>query len=125
MNLSRVLFLTSEKTASASEILIKSLEPYMEVIILGENTHGKPVGMRSNFSINREYIYFLITFSLYNSNNEGEYFDGLNVTCDSGESLIDRDDVNEYLFNSALFYIENNSCRDSMLLEDTGYMKLN
>jgi carboxyl-terminal processing protease len=41
LNLERVVFLTGAGTASASELLIKGLEPYMEVITIGERTVGK------------------------------------------------------------------------------------
>ncbi|MCE7059546.1 S41 family peptidase [Dyadobacter sp. CY343] len=40
-NLNRVFVLTSNGTASASELVINGLEPYMEVITIGENTAGK------------------------------------------------------------------------------------
>ncbi|AWW00373.1 S41 family peptidase [Arcticibacterium luteifluviistationis] len=39
--LSRVFVLTSNSTASASELVINGLTPYMEVITIGENTYGK------------------------------------------------------------------------------------
>lgn len=39
--LSRVFVLTSNSTASASELVINGLKPYMEVITVGENTYGK------------------------------------------------------------------------------------
>ena len=40
-NISRVFVLTSNGTASASELVINGLAPYMEVITIGENTYGK------------------------------------------------------------------------------------
>ncbi len=42
--LNRLIVLTSGGTASASELIINSLRPYMEVIIVGQNTYGKNVG---------------------------------------------------------------------------------
>jgi C-terminal processing protease CtpA/Prc len=42
--LNRLIVLTSNGTASASELLINSLRPYMDVIIVGQNTYGKNVG---------------------------------------------------------------------------------
>ena len=42
LNLSRLVVLTREDTASSSELLINSLRPYMEVITVGETTEGKP-----------------------------------------------------------------------------------
>ncbi|MEO0331882.1 MAG: S41 family peptidase, partial [Bacteroidota bacterium] len=44
LNLNRVIFLTAQGTASASELLINGLEPYMEVVTVGEPTVGKFYG---------------------------------------------------------------------------------
>ena len=41
LNLSKVYFLTSKKTASASEISISGLSSYMDVITIGDTTYGK------------------------------------------------------------------------------------
>ncbi len=43
-NLNRVYFLTSKGTASASELVINNVKPFMEVILVGDNTYGKNVG---------------------------------------------------------------------------------
>jgi carboxyl-terminal processing protease len=42
--LNRVYILTSRGTASASELVINNLKPFMEVILIGDNTFGKNVG---------------------------------------------------------------------------------
>jgi carboxyl-terminal processing protease len=42
--LNRAYFLTSKGTASASELVINNLKPYMDVILVGDNTYGKNVG---------------------------------------------------------------------------------
>lgn len=42
--LSRVYVLTSNGTASASELVINGLRPYMDVILIGAHTYGKNVG---------------------------------------------------------------------------------
>lgn len=44
LNLSRVYILTTEGTASASEMVIYGLEPHMEVIQIGDETYGKYYG---------------------------------------------------------------------------------
>ena len=41
LNLQRLYVLTTERTASASEMVIYGLAPYMEVIQIGATTHGK------------------------------------------------------------------------------------
>lgn len=40
-NLSRVFVLTSQGTASASELVINGLRPYMNVVTIGDHTYGK------------------------------------------------------------------------------------
>jgi hypothetical protein len=42
--LNRVFVLTSKATASASELVINNLKPYMDVVLIGDNTYGKNVG---------------------------------------------------------------------------------
>ncbi|MDR2690795.1 MAG: hypothetical protein LBB73_00585 [Dysgonamonadaceae bacterium] len=42
--LDRVFVITSERTASASEVLINGLKPYMDVILIGGITYGKNAG---------------------------------------------------------------------------------
>ena len=44
LGLNRLFVLTSGGTASASELVINALRPYMEVILIGQNTYGKNVG---------------------------------------------------------------------------------
>ena len=44
LNLSKVYILTSPSTASASELVINGLEPYIEVVQIGETTTGKNAG---------------------------------------------------------------------------------
>ncbi len=44
LNLSRVFFLVSSGTASASELVIIGLKPYMNVVMVGDTTHGKYTG---------------------------------------------------------------------------------
>ena len=48
----RVYVLTSSRTASASELIINSLKPYMEVFLIGDVTYGKNVGSISIYDEN-------------------------------------------------------------------------
>jgi C-terminal processing protease CtpA/Prc len=58
LGLNRVVVLTSPSTASASEIVINSLRPYIDVITVGEKTLGKPFISVANpfcgFSLNAQ-----------------------------------------------------------------------
>ncbi len=67
LDLERVFVLTTRSSASASELLIKGLEPYMDVHHIGTTTYGKPVG-QSLFSSHENYGYYfrLVTFSYFN-----------------------------------------------------------
>lgn len=49
LNLSRVYVLTTSRSASASELIINSLRPYIEVIHIGDNTSGKTQSNRLVF----------------------------------------------------------------------------
>lgn len=42
LNFDRVVFLTTGRTASASELLISALSPYIDVTVMGQRTSGKP-----------------------------------------------------------------------------------
>ncbi len=44
LNLNKIYFLTTKGTASASEALITGLEPYMNVVMVGDTTRGKYTG---------------------------------------------------------------------------------
>jgi len=44
LNLSKIYFLTTQGTASASELLMVGLKPYMDVVMVGDTTYGKYAG---------------------------------------------------------------------------------
>ena len=105
--LRRVIFITTEMSASASESLINSLRPFIEVIIIGQATHGKYVGM-SGFSYN-DYVFYPIMFKGYNAEGYGDFVDGLPADCIVEDNLdFQLGDVNEPCLKEALYYIENN-----------------
>lgn len=106
LDLNRIFFIITKNTASASELLINSLKPYMEVKLVGRASHGKPVGY-FNIGVGDWYI-FPVSFRSVNKNGEGNYFNGLqpDATVDDG---LDKSwgDVNENCLASALHYISN------------------
>jgi hypothetical protein len=73
----RVFFITTRASASASELLIEGLKPYMPVLIVGDRTSGKPVGQLGG--VIDEYIFFPTSFRVVNSRGEGDYFEGIPV----------------------------------------------
>ncbi|SFG88650.1 S41 family peptidase [Pedobacter insulae] len=74
--ISNIVFIVSGNTASASELVINSLKPYMTVKVLGTKTYGKPVGFFP-ITIENKYKVFYSLFQTKNSLGQGEYFDGM------------------------------------------------
>ncbi len=111
LNLSRVFFIVSNNTASASELLINNLKPYMTAKLVGpSNTYGKPVGY---FPIPvGDWYVFPVSFRSTNKNGEGNYFAGLQLDSKVADGL-DKNwgDVTESCLASALKYISTGSFR--------------
>lgn len=73
--LNRVFVLTAGNTASASELVINNLLPFMDVILIGENTYGKNVGSFTITDPNKRWDYGLqpITFLTTNAIGKSDY----------------------------------------------------
>jgi hypothetical protein len=83
--LDRVVFLTTHRTLSASELVINLLSPYLQVTIVGATTGGKPFGSHSyDFC---DQIVFPISFRLSNAEGDTDYFDGLVPHCWAEDEL--------------------------------------
>jgi hypothetical protein len=83
--LNNVFFITSKNTASASELTLNNLKPYMSVKLVGDSTYGKPVGFIT-FTINKydsthteKYLadLYAINFATQNANHVGGYYSGI------------------------------------------------
>lgn len=79
-NLSRVFVLTSDRTASASELIINGLKPFMTVQVVGDTTVGKNVG---SFTVEDKRKPRRINWGLqpiiaksFNKNNQSDYTAG-------------------------------------------------
>ena len=109
LNLGRLFFIVSQNTASASELLINSLKPYMDVRLVGPtHTHGKPVGFFP-IAVFDWYI-FPVSFRTVNKNGDGNYFNGLPLDYQVPDGL-DKDwgDAGEGCLSSVLHYISSGS----------------
>lgn len=109
LNLNRVVIITTGSTASASELLINALKPYIDVVTIGADTYGKPVGENGfNFC---SYVLYPMTFNMLNAAGAGNYFSGIAPTCpaldDLGHPLGDPDEAS---LAEALYYIANGNC---------------
>lgn len=88
-----VVFIVSDRTASASELVINSLKPFVNVKLVGETTYGKPVGFFP-IKIENRYDVFYAMFETKNSNGEGGYFNGMvpdyNAATSTEASFVDN-----------------------------------
>jgi len=108
LNIKRVIFLTTSSSASASELLINGLRPYMPVVLIGENTFGKPVGSYA-FEY-RGFVIVPISLRIINSQGVADYYDGLPVDVQRTDDLsLAWGDENDPSLKEALHYIQNNS----------------
>lgn len=105
LNVSNLYFIVSDNTASASELLINNLKPYMNVKLVGpEATYGKPVGF---FPIPAgDWYIFPVSFRTTNAQNQGNYFKGIQVDKQVADGL-DKDwgDTNESALAAALMHV--------------------
>jgi C-terminal processing protease CtpA/Prc len=92
--LNRVFVITSGGTASASELLINGLKPFMNVVLVGDTTYGKPFGFRP-----RSYCgttYNAVQFETVNALGVGGYTAGFAPDCavpdDLSRELGDREE---------------------------------
>lgn len=87
LRLNKVYILTSRSTASASELVINGLKPYVEVVQIGDKTTGKNVGSitlydspnfsKNNINPNHKYAMQPIVLKTENAAGFGDYQTGL------------------------------------------------
>ncbi|MBK8881521.1 MAG: hypothetical protein IPN67_03815 [Bacteroidales bacterium] len=106
LSLSKVVFITSRETASASEVVMNGIKPYMSIYSIGDTTNGKPVGMNGGV-IGEKYFVAPVTFKSVNKYNEGDYYDGIApgtlVTDDITHNFDERE---ELCLKAAINYLE-------------------
>jgi C-terminal processing protease CtpA/Prc len=112
INLSRVFILTGKDTLSASELVINSLKPYMQVVQIGGTTGGKPYAMTIVPFCNK--VLAPITFEIKNALDQGEYYNGIEPDCAVNDDLNHKlGDKTEGLLNEALYFIASGRCNQS------------
>ncbi|MEM1142038.1 MAG: S41 family peptidase [Pseudomonadota bacterium] len=73
----RIVFLTGEATASASELLINSIEPFADVALIGSDTSGKAVGQYAFDQDGCDTRLRLVAFETVNGEGFGGFYTGL------------------------------------------------
>lgn len=117
LNLRRVYCIVTNNTASASELVINSLEGIgIDVILIGNTTRGKNVGMEGVelTAGTDKYLLFPITFQAYNAAGFGDFENGFtpdfvidenNPHGKNFEGYIDFGKDNETLYAKAMSQI--------------------
>ena len=109
LNLQRLVVITTRSSASASELIINALRPYMPVAVIGDTTYGKPVG-QYGFEFCQKVL-VPVAFSLKNANFEGNFFDGIPPTCSAADDYTHQlGDTAEGSFAEALSYLRTGAC---------------
>jgi carboxyl-terminal processing protease len=106
LGLSRLAVITSRSTASASEVVINGLKPYMPVVCFGDTTEGKPTGM-DIWNYENTYVFAPVTFKDVNSADDGDFFNGFAPAKLVADDIThDFDDRNELCLKEAIKYLE-------------------
>jgi C-terminal processing protease CtpA/Prc len=126
LNLKRVFVITTERTCSASELVINGLRASannIQVIQIGSATCGKPYGYAQS-GIFCDKALFAIDMSTKNSDGVGDYVDGLVPTCQIDDGYFyDFADANESMLQETLYYISHSSCSSSKGVRSVASLK--
>jgi len=140
-NISKLYVLTGKGTASASEMMINGLRPYMPVKIIGEKTVGKNEGSITVVDSPGDYTDLNIrnpnhtvgmqpiVFQVYNSANQSDYTLGFNPDIQVNENDFYDDikafgDTNEVLLRTALNDMLGTSTGKSALKPNSGIQEI-
>ncbi len=112
VSLERLMVLGTEDTCSASELVVNALRASvtgMDVVLIGEKTCGKPVGMVGSEFCDKHIS--PIEFKIVNADGDGDYFGGMVPECKVSDDLSrDFGDEKEGMLKEALYYLENGRC---------------
>lgn len=80
LDLKRLFVLTTGETASASEMVMNCLKPYMDVVQIGTTTVGKNMGARSFDNVEQMVSITPMICKIYNALGESDYDKGFSPT---------------------------------------------
>lgn len=113
----RVAFIGTSGSASASELVMNTFIPYLgnRAALIGTNTYGKPVGQ---IAIDRPACddrLRVVAFALENADHQGAYYDGLapfmGAACQAGDDISRQmGDPAEASTRAALDFLAGRSC---------------
>jgi C-terminal processing protease CtpA/Prc len=121
LNLNKVYILTTGSSASASELVINGLKPYIQVVQIGTTTVGKNVGSitlydsptfaKTNVNSSHRYAMQPIVLRITDKNGNGDYINGIEPLVEQAENMDNLGilgNQTEPLFNTAIQFILEN-----------------
>lgn len=121
----KVYIITSSGTASASELIINGLKPYMDVFLVGGLTFGKNVGsiaLEDEENPDNKYGLLPIVSQSFNKNDQSDYSNGFQPNVQGNElsqpTLLPFGDTNEFLLELTLEQITGTPSSDRVQLID-------
>lgn len=113
LSMNKIYFIVGRHTASASEMVINSLIPYMDVVLIGAQTIGKNVGSHVYTSETYPWELHPIDCKIYNALNTSDYERGFEPDYEINEFALNHintflplGDVNETLLSTTLSIID-------------------
>ena len=107
--LRRVVVIASGGTASASEMVINGLKPYLPVVLIGSTTYGKPFGSQPRDSCGTTYS--AINIEISNAQGSANFTQGFVPTCAMSDDVTKPwGDPAELRTAAALTYIATGLC---------------
>jgi carboxyl-terminal processing protease len=113
----RLAFIGTNGSASASELIINAFIPYLHAneALIGTNTYGKPVGQIALDQAQCDDRLRVIAFKTENAARQGDYFTGLaskmEASCQAGDDIAKPlGDPTEASTRAALDFLEGKAC---------------
>jgi hypothetical protein len=105
----RAIVITGPRTCSASELVVNSLKPYMDVVTLGGTTCGKPFGFTPVESCGSTFS--AVNFESFNALGNGRYYAGIVPSCPMADDFSgELGDAAEKLTAGAVSYLQTGMC---------------
>jgi carboxyl-terminal processing protease len=109
LTLDRLMVVTTGGSASASELVINALRPFIPVVVIGSRTYGKPVGQYGIEFCDK--LLAPVSFALRNANGQGDFFDGFPPDCMAPDDADHQlGDPVEGSLKEALTFATTNAC---------------
>ena len=113
----RIAFIGTASTASASELVINSMLPYLgtNMTLVGSNTYGKPVGQIALDKAECDDRMRVVAFATVNATGAGDYYDGLapkiaNSCAASDDLMLPLGDAREASVSAAIDFLAGRAC---------------